>query len=103
MLIAPWLFILGIRYTINRECLIMDGRKLNIPMMRQSNPFENLLKRQRVSDDNGNIVRIGSRNYNKDKIEDHEQDSESESGSSIGSGDDDDDIGGINGGEDMQL
>ena len=66
----------GLRYTVNRECLIMDGRKLNIPKMRQSNPFENLIKRQRVSDDNGSIVRIGSRNYDKDKIEDHEQDSD---------------------------
>ena len=87
----------GLRYTINRDCLVMNGRKLNIPKMRQSNPFENLIRRQRVSDNNGNVVRFGSRNYDKKKIGEHESDSESESSSVIESGDDDDDIGLMNG------
>ena len=91
-------------YTINRQCLIMDGKKLNIPKMRQSNPFEKLIRRQRVSDGNGDIVRYGSRNYDKMKIGEHETDSDSENGScSESSDDDDDDIGDMNGIGEEQL
>ena len=76
-------------YSINRECLIMGGRKLNIPKMRQANPFEKLTKRQRVADSSGRIIRMGSMNYNKGKLGDHEPD---ESSSEESEEDDDDDI-----------
>ena len=67
----------------------MGGRKLNIPNMRQANPFEKLIKRQRVADSSGSIVRIGSMNYNKANLGDHEPD---ESSSEESEEDDDDDI-----------
>ena len=66
-------------YSINRQCLVMDGRRLNIPRMRQSNPFEKLIKRQRVASNNGEIIRRGSGNYDIDDLNGHQHDSSDES------------------------
>ena len=63
-------------YTINRKCLIMDRRTLNIPSMRHANPLENLIKRQRILDEKGEVMRSGSQNYEINNLEGHVQDSD---------------------------
>ena len=68
---------------------MMNGKELNIPNMRNANPFEKLIKRQKVMNGDGAILRNGSKNYRISKLSEHVEDSDS--GSSIGSGSDDDD------------
>ena len=83
-------------YQLNRKCLMMNGKKLNIPNMRGVNPFEKLMKRQRVENEDGAILRDGSKNYAISNLNQHMQDSNSGSGDgneSDGSDDDDDEMG----------
>ena len=47
--------------------------------MIHGNPFENLIKRQRVLNEKGEIVRNGSRNYEIDNLQGHVEDRDSES------------------------
>ena len=42
---------------------MMNGKELNIPNMRNANPFEKLIKRQKVMNGDGAILRNGSKNY----------------------------------------
>ena len=61
--------------------------------MRGVNPFEKLMKRQRVENEDGAILRDGSKNYGISNLNQHMQDSDSGSGDGSESdrGDDDDD------------
>ena len=72
-------------YQLNKRCLMMNGKKLNIPNIRNANPFEKLMKRQRVKNEDGAILRDGSKNYGINSLNEHVEDSDS------GSSDDDDD------------
>ena len=72
-------------YQLNRQCLMMNGKKLNIPNIRSVNPFEKLMKRQRIKNEDGAILRDGSKNYGINSLNEHVEDSDS------GSSDDDDD------------
>ena len=84
----------GLGYQLNEQCLMMNGKQLNILNMRKANPFENLIKRQKVMNGDGAILRRGSKNYSISNLSEHVDDSESErsgSESNNGNGDDSDD------------
>ena len=78
-------------YQLNKQCLMMNGKKLNIPNIRNANPFEKLMKRQRVKNEDGAILRDGSKNYGISNFNQHVEDSDS--GNSDDDDDDDDEMG----------
>ena len=82
----------GLGYQLNGQCLMMNGKQLNIPNMRNANPFENLINRQKVMNGDGAILRRGSKNYSISNLSEHVDDSESKrSGSESNDGNEDDD------------
>ena len=63
-------------YTVNMEHMYKNGVRLNIPGIMDDDPFANLTRLQRVTDENGQRIKYGSRNYNINELANNEVDSE---------------------------
>ena len=58
------------------EHMYKNGVRLNIPGIMDDDPFANLTRLQRVTDENGQRIKYGSRNYNINELANNEVDSE---------------------------
>ena len=65
-------------YTVNMEHMYRNGVRLNIPGTMDDDPFQSVTRLQRITDENGQRLRNGSKNYDIHELENNVVDSEDE-------------------------